>query len=104
MPRYKSRIFEAVHETAHGLHTIGGIDEQEMRRFDAICIDSVPAYTSEEIKELRTRLDLTQSVLASVLNTSISTVQKWEIGDKKPGGPSSKLLYLLDKNGLEALL
>jgi putative transcriptional regulator len=43
-------------------------------------------------------------VLASVLNTSTSTVRKWEIGDKQPSGPSLKLLNLLERKGLEAVL
>ena len=40
----------------------------------------------------------------AVLNTSLSTVQKWEIGDKKPSGPSLKLLNLIERKGLEALI
>jgi putative transcriptional regulator len=39
-----------------------------------------------------------------VLNTSLSTIQKWEIGDKHPSGPSLKLLSILDRKGLEALI
>jgi putative transcriptional regulator len=31
-------------------------------------------------------------------------VQKWEIGEKKPSGPSLKLLNLIDRKGLEAVL
>ncbi len=42
--------------------------------------------------------------MASVLNTSVSTVRKWEQGDKQPSGPSLKLLDLLDRKGLEAVL
>jgi len=42
--------------------------------------------------------------MASMLNTSLSTIQKWEIGDKRPGGPSLKLLNILDRKGLEALI
>jgi putative transcriptional regulator len=45
-----------------------------------------------------------RAVLASVLNTSVSTVRQWEIGDKHPSGPSAKLLDLLDRKGLEALI
>ena len=53
---------------------------------------------------LRERLQLSLSVLASLLNTSDSTVRKWEQGDKRPSGPSLKLLHLLDRKGLEAVL
>jgi putative transcriptional regulator len=36
--------------------------------------------------------------------TSLSTVRLWEIGEKRPSGPSVKLLNLLDRKGLQALL
>jgi putative transcriptional regulator len=42
-------------------------------------------------------------VLAAVLNTRLSTVRKWEVGDQHPRGPSLKLLNLLDRKGLEAV-
>jgi len=44
-----------------------------------------------------------QSELAAVLKTSL-TVRKWEIGEKHPSGPSLKLLNLLGRKGLEAVL
>jgi putative transcriptional regulator len=31
-------------------------------------------------------------------------VRKWELGDKHPSGPSLKLLDLLERKGLEAVL
>jgi putative transcriptional regulator len=100
----KSRIFEAVHETARDLHRLGFIDKRKMRKFDALCLDPVPAYDSKKIRALRDHLQLSQAVLAAVLNTSLSTVRKWEVGDKHPSGPSLKLLNLLDRKGLEAIL
>ncbi len=102
--KVKSRIFEAVHDTASDLHRLGFIDKRKMRKFDALCLDPIPPYDSEKIRALRDHLQLSQSVLASVLNTSLSTVRKWEVGDKHPSGPSLKLLNLLDRKGLEAVL
>ena len=100
----KSPIFEAVHETANDLHRLGFIDKRKMRKFDVLCLDPIPAYDSEKIRTLRDQLQLSQAVLASVLNISLSTVRKWEVGDKHPSGPSLKLLNLLDRKGLEALI
>ena len=100
----KSRILDAVHETASDLRRLGFIDKRKMRKFDALCLDPVPAYDSEKIRALRDHLQLSQSVLAAVLNTSLSTVRKWEIGEKHPSGPSLKLLNLLERKGLEAVL
>jgi len=100
----KSRIFEAVHETASDLHRLGFIDKRKMNKFDVLCLDPIPAYDSKKIRALRDHLQLSQAVLAAVLNTSLSTVRKWEVGDKHPSGPSLKLLSLLDRKGLEAVL
>ena len=99
-----SGILTAVHETAQDLHHAGFIDKRRMRHFDALCLDPIPPYTREDIRALRDRYQLSQTVLASVLNTSASTVRQWEIGAKHPSGPSLKLLSLLDRKGLDALL
>ena len=99
-----SPILDAVHETARDLHTAGFIDKRRMREYDALCLAAVPAYSSRRIRALRARHKLSQAVLASVLNTSLSTVRQWEIGEKHPSGPSLKLLSLLDRKGLEALI
>ena len=103
-PKARSRIFEAVHETARDLHRLGFIDKRKMRKFDVLCLDPIPAYNSEKIRALRDHFQLSQSVLAVVLNTSLSEARKWEVGDKHPSGPSLKLLNLLDRKGLEAVL
>lgn len=100
----KSRILGAVNETASDLHRLGFIDKRKMRAYDLLCLAPVPEYDAQRIRELRESLHLSQSVLAAVLNTSVSTVRKWEIGDKKPSGPSSKLLDLIERKGLEAVL
>ena len=100
----RSRIFEAVHETAGDLHRLGFIDKRKMSRFDTLCLEPVPEYDSQRIRALRDHLQLSQAVLAAVLNTSLSTVRKWEVGDKHPSGPSLKLLNLLERKGLEAVL
>lgn len=40
-----------------------------------------PDYDSEKIRSLRDRYQLSQTVLASLLNTSPSAVRQWELGD-----------------------
>lgn len=100
----RSRILEAVHETASDLHRLGFIDKRKMGKYDALCLEPVRAYDAAKVKALRERLQLSQTVLASVLNTSPSTVRKWEMGDKRPSGPSQKLLDIIDRKGLESVL
>jgi putative transcriptional regulator len=75
-----------------------------MHKYNLLCLQPIPDYDSKKIRKLRSQLHLSQSVLAAVLNTSLSTVQKWEIGEKHPSGSSLKLLHLLERKGLEAVL
>jgi putative transcriptional regulator len=96
-------IIKAVHKTAKGLHKAGVMDAVTLHDFDALCLPPIKTYTAAHIKRIRVRNKASQAVFAAYLNTSPSTVQKWEQGQKKPNGPSLKLLNLVDKNGLEAL-
>jgi DNA-binding transcriptional regulator YiaG len=66
-----SRIFEAVRVGARDLHRLGFIDKHTMRMYDALCHEPVQDYDADKIKALRERLNLSQAVLASVLNTSV---------------------------------
>jgi putative transcriptional regulator len=100
----KRRIFDSVHEAAKDLHASGFIDKRRMREYDALFLAPVPGFPSTKIRALRKKHNLNQAVLAELLNTSLSTVRQWEIGAKHPSGPSMKLLDLLDRKGLEALI
>ena len=99
----KKRILETVHETAKGLHKAGVMDTKTMRKFDVLCLPPVKNLSAAQIKRLRRRNRASQAVFAAYLNTSSSAIQKWEQGQKKPNGPSLKLLNLVEQKGLEAL-
>ncbi len=100
-----SRISDEMHGTAQDLFTCGFIDKRRMDEHEALFrAHQVPQYTAESVKDLRHRLNISQSVLAAIINTSAATVRAWEAGSKQPGGPSCKLLDLLDRKGVEALL
>ncbi len=102
--RAPSRILQAVHDTARDLHSAGFIDRRRMRHYDALCLAPVGRYDAPLIRALRRRHRLSQAVLAAMLNTSLSTVRQWELGLKRPSGPSLKLLDLLDRKGLDVLI
>ena len=58
-------------------------DQSTMRKFDMPCLET--------------------PIFARYLNTSESTVQKWESGRKQPSGMALKLLAVVQKNGLKFL-
>ncbi len=96
-------LLDTIHETATDLHKAGVMSELTLREFDALCLPPVKVYTPVQIKRIRQKTKTSQAVFAAYLNTSASTVQKWEIGGKKPNGSSLKLLNLVDRKGLEVL-
>jgi putative transcriptional regulator len=103
-PRFKSEAFEAIHASARALADIGAIDKATMRDFDETCL-AVPArFEPHEIKRLRESQHVSQPVFARYLNTSESTVEKWETGAKRPSGMALKLLAVVQKHGLQVLV
>lgn len=62
-----------------------------------------PKIEATQIKAIREKNHVSQPVFARYLNTSKSTVQKWEIGAKRPSGMALKLLYVVQKHGLHIL-
>ena len=104
MRKTKSAILEAVHETAKGLHAAGVMDQVTLREFDRLCLPPIEPLQPEQIKKIREASHVSQAVFAALLNTSVSTVQKWEIGQKRPTGTALKLLHLVQERGLEAVV
>ncbi len=98
--QYRSETMAAIHETAEGLHSIGLMDKQTMRKFDNACLTPVRPLSAAEIRALREREWASQAVFARYLNVTTGLVSQWERGEKHPQGASLKLLSLVAKNGL----
>ncbi len=96
-------IPEEVHETAKGLNKASLMETKTRREVDKLCLPQVKPYNPEQIKQIRIKNNTTQAVFAVYLNTSPSTVQRWENGKIKPKGTSLKLLNLVEQKGLEIL-
>ncbi len=101
--KYKSDAFEAIHASAQALQRAGAIDPVTMRNFDALCLTAPSILKPIQIKRIRERAHVSQPVFAKYLNTSESTIQKWESGSKQPSGMALKLLAVVKKHGLEVL-
>jgi putative transcriptional regulator len=102
-PKYKSDAFEAIHSSSAGMFRVGTIDKATMRRFDESCLTVPPPFEPAQIKQLREANKVSQPVFARYLNTSESTVEKWETGAKRPSGMALKLLAIIQKHGLQVL-
>ncbi len=101
--KYKSKAFEAIHSAAQGLYSSDTITKATMREFDASCLEQIPVFDAKDIKRIREQAHVSQTLFARYLNTSESTVQKWETGQKRPSGMALKLLSVIQKHGLKVL-
>jgi DNA-binding transcriptional regulator YiaG len=58
-------------------------------------VSDVPDFTIAEIKEIRHKLGLSQSMLATLLGVAQRTVESWEAGHRIPVGPARRLMQIL---------
>lgn len=83
----------------------GSVDQLTMRKIDALALDAKrEEMTAARIKSLRKREHISQGVLATILNMSSESVQKWEQGKTKPQGAALRLLNVIDRKGIVAVI
>ena len=100
----RESIAKSITTTIRDLNRSGVVDEITMRNIENLCLPEIRDYGPEEIVSIRKKFHLSQAALASIFNISPSTVQKWERGNKKPTGASRKLLDIIERKGLQALV
>ena len=89
--KYKSDAMAAIHETMSDLHCGGAIDKKTMRRFDVACLTPIRPLKPKEIKAIREKEHVSQTVFANYLNVTSSLVSKMGTRGKSvhPGRRSS---------------
>ena len=60
-------------------------------------------FEPEDIKAIRSKVNMSQSEFAFMIGVSVATLQNWEQGRRTPGGPARALLKIAAENP-EALL
>jgi putative transcriptional regulator len=51
-----------------------------------------------DVKNLRTKMDMTQQQFCSMFGIALGTLRHWEQGDRSPKGPALVLLNVVEKN------
>lgn len=64
-------------------------------RVKTYMIMPIKEYSNKEIREIRIKAGMTQSVFASYMGVSKKTVEAWECGRTHPTGPVFRLLDIL---------
>jgi putative transcriptional regulator len=106
--RGKARVRAEIVEAARGLHKIGVVSDDElkkttMRMLGREALPKVEAMTPAEITAVREKTGVSQAVLAAFLNVAVNTVSQWERGERHPTGAALKLLHVVKRNGIQAL-
>lgn len=73
------------------------MDQVTQRELDQLRLPPVEPLRPEQIKRIRETTRVSKAVFARLRNTNVSTVQEWEIGQKRPSGTALKLLHLVQK-------
>jgi putative transcriptional regulator len=102
--KFKSDAFESIHASAQALYKVGVVDKMTLRKFDDTCLVPPTEIAPNQIKRIREKNRVSQPIFARYLNTTESTVQKWESGANRPSGIALKLLAVVEKHGLEVLM
>ena len=81
-----------------GLEILDGI--KEIKAFKEGKADLVTRVLSElsQPKDIRARLNLSQSAFAGLMGVSVRTVQDWEKERREPSGPAKSLLRIAEQH------
>jgi putative transcriptional regulator len=104
LPKPRSQARAALHEAAGDLYRAGRMDKLTMRQFDLLCLTQVEELSAREIQALRKDAGVSQGIIARVLNVKPGLISQWERGERRPSGPSLKLLALIKTKGFEAVV
>jgi putative transcriptional regulator len=69
-----------------------------------LCLTQVERLTAAEIQALREAAGVSQGVFARALNVQPGLVSQWERGERRPSGPSLKLLALVKAKGFDTIV
>ena len=66
-------------------------------------ITPVKKYSNKEIRDIRMKAGMTQSIFAAYMGVSPKTVEAWECGRTHPTGPVFRLLDILTTESLNGI-
>jgi putative transcriptional regulator len=91
-----SRVSESI---ARGLQEM--LDHAEGKielRTHYVSVKPPKEYTADEIKSIRSSLNMSQGYFAEVIGVSKKTVESWEYGKGKPSGAAARVLTIAERD------
>ena len=87
-------------ETAYDLD----LNQVTIKEIEILGLNEIKDLDPSEIKTMRAKEKLSQTVMAKILNVTPSTYQKWERGEVHPRGTNLKLLRLAYDHGIAYIM
>ena len=99
-----SDILKMTEGLARDLAEVGAMDRVTLREVEALCLPPTPTLTAADVRRIRAGTRMSQPVFAAVVGVGRQTVAQWEQGNRTPSGPSARLLDLIDRKGVGAVV
>ncbi|GKW28910.1 XRE family transcriptional regulator [Pectobacterium brasiliense] len=90
----------------HAAGTASDVDLDAINRLVAESqkTKSRASMDASRVRAIREREKISQSQLAGIINMSANSVQKWERGVSAPTGAALRILEVIERKGLSAIL
>ncbi|KFF61698.1 helix-turn-helix domain-containing protein [Pectobacterium brasiliense] len=90
----------------HAAGTASDVDLDAINRLVAESqkTESRASMDASRVRAIREREKISQSQLAGIINMSANSVQKWERGVSAPTGAALRILEVIERKGLSAIL
>ncbi|KHT37553.1 helix-turn-helix domain-containing protein [Pectobacterium carotovorum] len=90
----------------HAAGTASDVDFDAINRLVAESqkTESRASMDASRVRAIREREKISQSQLAGIINMSANSVQKWERGVSAPTGAALRILEVIERKGLSAIL
>lgn len=104
-----SRMDQALLETTRAFHRAGitldaDLGKVTMRVLGRKGLPTAPKLTADDIRALREYNRLSQGVLAAYLGVTVGYLSRLERGEAAPSRPVARLLDIIRRKGIEAIL
>ena len=81
-----------------GQEILDGIKEIKAYKAGKVALKTTVISEPSSAKEIREKLQLSQSAFASLMGVSPRTIQEWEQGRRTPQGPAKTLLRIAEQH------
>jgi putative transcriptional regulator len=100
----RSEIMEMAVSLAADLQAVGAMQKATLREIETLAVPEVKQFSAADIRAIREANRLSQPVFAKYMTVGPSTVSQWEQGKKRPSGAAARLLDVVLRKGIGAIV